>query len=138
MQKTSDINVVETRALPSPAALLATWVTDRAGLERYAANAQPTTDNRPRIEYGAWVMPGEFIPTLQTLNDLRTAPPLVNADAIPEREISTEHQKLIAFYEAGIYAYQRDRLRWQETMRWLLTQDPENPYYLWFIGASDA
>lgn len=124
--------------IASPAALLATWVTDRAGLERYAANAQPTTDNRPRIEYGAWVMPGEFISTLQALNDLRTAPPLINADAIPEREISTEHQKLIAFYEAGIYAYQRDRLRWQETMRWLLTQDPENPYYLWFIGASDA
>ncbi len=124
--------------IASPAALLATWITDRAGLERYAANAQPTTDNRPRIEYGAWVMPGEFISTLQALNDLRTAPPLINADAIPEREISTEHQKLIAFYEAGIYAYQRDRLRWQETMRWLLTQDPENPYYLWFIGASDA
>jgi spermidine synthase len=124
--------------IASPAALLATWITDRTGLERYAANAQPTTDDRPRIEYGAWVLPGEFIFTLQTLNDLRTAPPLVNADVVLKKEISTEHQKLIAFYEAGIFAYQRDRLRWQETMRWLLTKDPENPYYLWFIGASDG
>jgi spermidine synthase len=117
----------------SPAALLATWVTDRAGLEQFAANALPTTDDRPRIEYGEWVMPGGFIPTLQALNDLRTAPPLVNADAIPEEEISSEQQKLIAFYEAGIYAYRRDQLRWQETMKWLLAKDPDNPYYLWFV-----
>jgi len=124
--------------IASPAALLATWITGRAGLERYAADAQPTTDNRPRIEYGAWVMPDEFIPTLQALNDLGTAPPLINADAIPEGEISTERQKLIAFYQAGIYAYQRDQLGWQRTMKSLLSKDPENPYYLWFVKGSDG
>jgi hypothetical protein len=34
--------------IASPAALLATWITDRAGLERYAAAALPVTDDRPR------------------------------------------------------------------------------------------
>jgi len=124
--------------ITSPAALLATWVTDRAGLERFAANTPPTTDDRPRIEYGAWVRPGEFIPTLQALNDLHTAPPLVNADAIPEGEIAGERQTLIAFYEAGIYAYQRDQPRWRATMKWLLTKDPDNPYYRWFAAGLDA
>jgi spermidine synthase len=118
----------------SPAALLATWVTDRAGLERFAAKALPTTDDRPRIEYGAWVMPGEFIPTLQALYDLRTDPPLVNADAIPEGEIARKHKDLITFYEAGIYAYQRNQSRWQEAMKRLLADDPDNPYYRWFTG----
>ena len=124
--------------IASPAALLATWVTDRAGLESYAANAKPTTDDRPRIEYGAWVMPGEFVASLQALNELYTPPPLVSASAIPKEEIARERDKLIAFYEAGIYAYQRDHVRWRETIKWLLTQDPENPYYLWFVNESDA
>jgi spermidine synthase len=124
--------------IDSPAALLATWVTDRDGLERFAANALPTTDDHPRIEYGAWVLPGEFVPTLQALNDLHVAPPLVRADAALQDKIAGERDKLIAFYEAGIYAYQRDRLRWQKTMRWLLSKDPENPYYLWFIRAPEG
>lgn len=41
--------------IASPAALLATWVTDRAGLQYYAADAQPVTDDRPRIEYAPWL-----------------------------------------------------------------------------------
>ncbi|HEX5397914.1 MAG TPA: fused MFS/spermidine synthase [Verrucomicrobiae bacterium] len=122
----------------SPAALLATWMTDRAGLEKFAANALPTTDDRPRIEYGAWVFPGEFIPTLQALNDLRTVPPLLHADAALQSEIAGEHDQLIAFYEAGIYAYQRDQSHWQQTMQWLLQRDPTNPYYRWFIPSTEA
>src|SRR6185295_9208861 len=43
--------------IASPAALLATWVTDRAGLEAYAAGAPPVTDDRPRIEHASWVRP---------------------------------------------------------------------------------
>jgi predicted membrane-bound spermidine synthase len=46
--------------IASPAALLATWVTDRAGLERYAGGASTVTDDRPRIEYATWVRLGEF------------------------------------------------------------------------------
>jgi spermidine synthase len=37
--------------IDSPAALLATFVTDRTGLLRFAANAPAVTDNHPRIEY---------------------------------------------------------------------------------------
>src|SRR5262249_36792342 len=54
----------------SPAALLATWVTDRAGLERYAGGAPPVTDDRPRIEYAPWVRPGEVVRVLPELLEL--------------------------------------------------------------------
>jgi spermidine synthase len=42
---------LEAVGISSPAALLATWVTGRDGLERYAAKASPVTDDHPRIEY---------------------------------------------------------------------------------------
>src|SRR6185436_8582249 len=35
--------------IESPEALLATWITDRGGLERFAADAPPVTDDRPLI-----------------------------------------------------------------------------------------
>jgi spermidine synthase len=41
----------------SPAALLATWVTDRQGLESYAGDAPPVTDDHPRIECCAASLP---------------------------------------------------------------------------------
>ena len=46
--------------ISSPAALMATWVTDRAGLESYAGDARPVTDDQPRIEYADWVRPDEI------------------------------------------------------------------------------
>ncbi len=55
----------------STAALLARWVTDQAGLERYAGNALPTTDDRPRIEYGGWVLAEDFWVTLPHLRPAR-------------------------------------------------------------------
>ena len=119
----------------SPAALLATWVTDRDGLTRYASDTLSTTDDRPRIEYGAWVRPGHFIPTLLALNDLRIAPPLINADAIPEEDTALERDMLLVVYEAGIYSYQRDQSRLQQTIKWVLARAPDNPYYRWFIGS---
>ncbi len=122
----------------SPAALLATWVTDRDGLMGYASDALPTTDDRPRVEYGAWVRPGRFIPTLEALNDLRIAPPPVNGGAIPEEEIAVEREKLLVAYEAGIYAYQRDLSRLQQRARWLAARAPDNPYYHWFINSLKA
>jgi spermidine synthase len=120
--------------IASPAALLATWVTDRAGLERYAADALPVTDDRPRIEYGSWVMPGEFVHSLEQLMTLRTDPPLVSADAEFLAALEHERTVLLSFYEAGIYAYQGDEGRWQETVTWVLRKDPDNPYYRWFVG----
>lgn len=42
----------------TPADVLATYLTDRAGLEAYAGDALPVTDDRPRIEYTSLVRPG--------------------------------------------------------------------------------
>jgi spermidine synthase len=120
--------------IASPAALMATWVTDRAGLERYAGDAPPVTDDRPRIEYGSWVMPGEFARSLPQIMALRTDPPLVNSDAEFRAAVEHERTVLLSFYEAGIYAYQGNQERWQKTMAWVLRKDPDNPYYRWFVG----
>jgi spermidine synthase len=120
--------------IASPAALMATWVTDRAGLERYAGDAQPVTDDRPRIEYGSWVMPGEFARSLPQIMGVRTDPPLVGTDAEFRAAVEHERTLLLSFYEAGIYAYQGDQGHWQETMAWVLRRDPDNPYYRWFVG----
>jgi spermidine synthase len=121
----------------SPAALLATWVTDRVGLERYAAAALPVTDDRPRIEHGNWVMPGEFARTLPQIMAQRTDPPLVGADATLWTEVEHERTVLLSFYEAGIYAYQEDQRHWQKTIDWVLRKDPDNPYYRWFVGKAE-
>jgi spermidine synthase len=120
--------------IASPAALLATWVTDRAGLERYTGDALPVTDDRPRVEYGSWVMPGEFARSLPQIMALRTDPPLVGADAELRTAVERERTMLLSFYEAGIYAYQGDQGRWQKTMAWVLRRNPDNPYYRWFVG----
>jgi spermidine synthase len=60
----------------TPAALLATYITDRAGLETYVAGAPPVTDDRPRIEHAGWVRRGEFGRVLARTVSLRRAPPL--------------------------------------------------------------
>jgi spermidine synthase len=120
--------------ISSPAALMATWVTDRAGLERYAGDASPVTDDRPRIEYGSWVMPGEFARSLPQIMEVRTDAPLVGTDADFRAAVEHERTLLLSFYEAGIYAYQGDQGHWQETMAWVLRRDPDNPYYRWFVG----
>lgn len=44
----------------SAQALLATWVSDRNGLQRFAGDAPAVTDDRPRIEYAPWVRPREI------------------------------------------------------------------------------
>ncbi len=62
--------------IESPEALLATWVTDRAGLERFAGDAPPVTDDRPLIEHAAWVRRGEIQRVLPRLLALATDVPL--------------------------------------------------------------
>lgn len=120
----------------SPAALLATWITDRAGLERYAGNALPTTDDDPRIEYGSWVLPGEFPQTLLDLMDQRTEPPLIGIDAALHAAIIREREVLGAFYNAGLYAYRGDHTQWAQTMDSVLQADGGNPYYRWFVNSA--
>lgn len=118
----------------SPAALMATWVTDRAGLERYAGNTQPVTDDRPRIEYAPWVRRSEILKTLPALLDHHTPPPLRGASKSFEAEIEQERWRLMRFYTAGLSAYSGDRERWADHIRYVMAVDGNNPYYRWFVG----
>ncbi|WP_137805531.1 fused MFS/spermidine synthase [Pseudomonas sp. G(2018)] len=118
----------------SAAALLATWVTDRAGLERFAADARPVTDDQPRIEYAPWVRAKEITRVLPALLDLHTAAPLVNADAGFNERMSAHRQRLMQFYRASLHAYDGDRDAWGRDIREVMRGDGGNPYYRWFVG----
>jgi len=120
----------------SAEALLATWVTDRAGLEWYAADALPVTDDRPRIEYAGWVKRDAFPKTLTNLMALQNDPPLRGADDAMWRSIRSEREVLHTFYRAGLDAYRGDRQAWAEHIAAAVGADPDNPYYAWFIGRS--
>jgi len=119
----------------SAAALMATWVTDRAGLERYAGDAPAVTDDRPRIEYGPWVLPGDFSSTLAHLLGVRSEPPLRNADAAFRDQVAAAREGLLRFYEAGLYAYEGNRDGWGQSMQRAMDVEPDNPYYRWTLGA---
>ena len=88
--------------IASPEALLATWVMDRTGLEAYASDALPVTDDQPRIEYADWVRHDELQRTLPRLMELRTNAPLFGADASFLRSVSAERQNLLLFYQAAL------------------------------------
>ncbi len=122
--------------IDSPAALLATWVTDRAGLERYADGVRPVTDDQPRIEYAAWVRSREFERVLPQLLALRTAPPLRGADDMLSSAVAAERDRLLMFYDAGLHTYRGNRELWAQDMRRVMTEDGRNPYYGWFVGGS--
>ena len=118
----------------SAAALLATWVTDRAGLERFAADALPVTDDQPRIEYAPWVRAKEITRVLPALLDLHVPPPVVNADAGFIERMNTHQQRLMQFYRASLHAYDGDRDAWARDAREVMRGDGGNPYYRWFMG----
>ncbi|MBS0344614.1 MAG: spermidine synthase, partial [Proteobacteria bacterium] len=120
----------------SPAALLATWVGDRAMLQRYAGNAQPVTDDHPRIEYASWVRREEFPQVLGTLLEMRTEPPVQGADPALKEAIDRERELLYLFYRAGLFAYQGDREGWANDVRLLMRDAPANPYFQWFTGGT--
>ncbi|MFJ4156613.1 fused MFS/spermidine synthase [Pseudomonas sp. NPDC089752] len=115
-------------------ALLATFVTDREGLERYAADAQPVTDDRPRIEYAAWVRPREITRVLPALLALRVAPVLENASPSLRAAVEEEWQVLRRFYGLSLLAYSGNRQAWQREMRALAPIMAQNPYMRWFTG----
>lgn len=118
----------------SPAALLATWVTDRAGLERFASHAPAVTDDRPRIEYAPWVRRNEVARVLPQLLALRTDPPLRGADDAFVSAMIAERERLLAFYGAGLHAYNGERTLWAREIGRVLREDSGNPYYRWFTG----
>jgi spermidine synthase len=118
----------------SPAALLATWVMDREGLEHYAGDAAAVTDDHPSIEYAAWVRPGEIKSVLPKLLALRTDPPVRGADPALLSEIQEQQDSLFDFYAAGIAAYNGNRDLWQATIAKVFQHDRANPYYRWILG----
>jgi len=120
--------------IASPAALLATWVTDRSGLERYVDGAPPVTDDRPRIEYAGWARPDEITRVLPKLRELRSELPLERADGAFREAVSAERDRLWRFYQAGLYAYGRDLERSAQELRQVVREDIGNPYYRWFAG----
>jgi spermidine synthase len=120
--------------IASPAALLATWITDRAGLAYYAADAQPVTDDQPRIEYATWVREDAFPTTLTHLLALRTAPPLQGADEAFRTAMENSRSALQSFYSAGLDAYKGDRDAWAQDIGAAVRADPDNAYYRWLIG----
>jgi spermidine synthase len=120
--------------IASPAALLATWITDRAGLEYYAADAQPVTDDQPRIEYATWVRHDAFPTTLNHLLALHSEPPLQGADDAFRAAMERSRAALQSFYAAGLDAYQGDRDAWAQDIGDALHRDPDNAYYRWLIG----
>jgi spermidine synthase len=114
--------------------LLATWVTDRAGLERYAAGALAVTDNSPRIEYATWVRLGEFARVLPRLLALRTDPSLHGADEGFVAAVANERERLFGFYAAALHAYNGERALWARALKRVLSEDSANPYYRWIVG----
>lgn len=120
--------------IASPAALLATWITDRTGLEYYAADAQPVTDDQPRIEYAPWVRRDAFPTTLAHLLALRTQPPLRGADDAFRAELANHTSALQSFYSAGLDAYRGEREAWARDIGDAMRRDPDNPYYRWLVG----
>ncbi|WP_130905652.1 fused MFS/spermidine synthase [Pseudomonas sp. Sample_22] len=133
-QQNSVRSTLQDVGIGSAAALLATWVTDRAGLERFAASAPPVTDDQPRIEYAPWVRAKEITRVLPTLLDLHTAPPLLNADQGFTERMNTHQQRLMQFYRASLHAYEGDRDAWSRDIREVMRGDGGNPYYRWFVG----
>lgn len=119
-------------------ALLATWLTDRTGLEVYAGDVRPVTDDHPRIEYAPWVRAKEITRVLPALMALRRAPPLENAGPEVVAAIDDQWVRLQRFYGLSLHAYRGDREAWSREARRVFHDDGGNPYYRWFFGAPDS
>ena len=120
--------------IDSVEALLATWVTDRDGLLRYAGDAAAVTDDQPLIEYAPWVRSKEIARVLPTLLALRSAPPLENAVPSVRASVDEYWARLRRFYDLSLHAYRGDRQAWARDARQVAIDDGGNPYYRWFLG----
>ncbi|WP_411469427.1 spermidine synthase, partial [Achromobacter xylosoxidans] len=122
----------------SVAALMATWVTDREGLARFAEDAAPVTDDRPSIEYAPWVRPREIVRTLPALMALRGAPPLQGPPADWAADIDGERAVLDLFYRSALAAYRGDRESWSRDAPVLARASRENAYLRWFMSGTET
>jgi predicted membrane-bound spermidine synthase len=122
----------------SAQALLATWITDRAGLERFAGDVPPVTDDQPRIEYAGWVRSREITRVLPSLLALKGAPPLRGAEPAFASAVNDRWQVLQRFYSLSLHAYNGNRQAWAREARELARSDGDNPYFRWFLGAGSS
>jgi len=120
--------------ISNPSELLATFVMGRDGLENFAGTAKPVTDNRPRIEYAPWVRPHEIRRILPRLLEPAGTIPLQNANRGFRDAIQAERQELFDFYRATLAAAAGNRELWKKLMSRVISRDPDNPYYRWFLG----
>lgn len=118
--------------IDSAAGLLATYLTDRAGLERFVAGAAPVTDDDPRIEYAAWVRPREILRVLPELLELASPVPVTASEA-QHREIEIAFMDLLDFYEMAYLSYGDAAQRWSARTREVRAQAPRNAYYDWYF-----
>jgi len=116
------------------AGLLATWVTGRAGLERFAAGTAAVTDDRPAIEYATWVRPRELTRSLPALLALREPPPLLGAAPALDTAMQRERAVLDLLYRAALSAYRGDREAWARDAVALGRGAGDNPYVNWFLA----
>ena len=84
--------------IASPTALLATYITDKKGLEVYVGRARPITDNHPRIEYAGWVRKKEITRVLPNILQFRKTPN-ITADMVVRQAVEKEHRQLMNFYK---------------------------------------
>jgi spermidine synthase len=121
--------------IADPAALLATYVTDRAGLEAFVAGAPPVTDDRPRLEHAGLLRAGEFSRVLERILALQREPPLVGADDDLRAAIARSRENLHAFYEAVRLFHAGRRDETEPVLERLFDAEGNNPYYRWFVGS---
>jgi len=69
----------------SPEAHPARWLSDRAGLERFAGDAVRETDDRPVLEHAAWMRRGEFQRVVPRLLSVATDVPCAPATRCARR-----------------------------------------------------
>jgi len=120
--------------ISNPAELLATYVMGRDGLKNFAGTAKSVADNRPRIEYAPWVRPNEIRRILPRLLELAGTIPLQNSTQSFRDEILAEQEELFDFYRLTLAAAARDRELWKRLINRVVSRDPDNPYYRWFLG----
>jgi predicted membrane-bound spermidine synthase len=118
----------------SVAALMATWVTNRDGLDRFAGDAVAVTDDRPGIEYASWLRPGEFTRVFAHLQQFRSEPQLKGADESFLSSLAAAREELELFYRTGLSVYAGDRAGYARDSARLAQAAATNPYYRWFFS----